>query len=292
MEARHMRDLGRAIQSATPVPGRVKVRRLAGGTMTDFTPKKKVRQISRPLLLAFIVTRTGAATVSIAAGHAQTQTGDLIAVSAVSSLTISAETQIFARYDLGLAGTSSPAWEVVSGSILQSAGSLPSYSARYRVIPIATVTWSGMYIDAITQHMTGVLLCPDKIPQDFIAAFNVAYGTTIYGWRICDGSGGLTLDLRKKFLSGKGAGDSLAAGSDKATITAASLNAMDAGHIHPLPYVDTVSVQLFDAGLGGAPIGIDRVGAYTNGPYTAPFTGSTDLDIIPTNASATFYAHL
>lgn len=133
---------------------------------------------------AFTVSRVTASTISIKGGYAQTQTGALSAVASVESVAVSANLAVFARYDLGLAGTSTPGWEVVSGSIIQTAAALPSYDARYRVVPIAAVTWDGTSsaISGIVQHHTGNLECPDMIPAGTVGYFT---GTTVpHGWKL------------------------------------------------------------------------------------------------------------
>lgn len=241
---------------------------------------------------SFTVSRVSASLISVKGGYAQTQTGTLSVVASVESVAISDNLAVFARYDLGLAGTSSPGWEVVSGSIIQTAAALPSYDARYRVVPIAAVTWDGTSsaISGIVQHHTGTLPCPDMVESGTVQPFNVAYGTVKYGWKPCDGTAS-TVDTQKKLISGKGSTGNLAAGAATTTLTYVALDNSSADHSHWLDYVDTVSVQPFDAGLGGDPIGIDRIGPNTLASRSA-FNADITLDIIPPNVALAFYEHL
>lgn len=133
---------------------------------------------------AFDVFIDGANTIGVLAGYAQTQTGTLTAVAARSAIAVSADLAVFARYDLGLSGVSTPAWEVVSGSIIQTGAALPVYDARYRVIPIASVTWNAAVaaISGIVHHHNGNLECPDMIQAGTIGYYT---GTTPpHGWKL------------------------------------------------------------------------------------------------------------
>lgn len=249
--------------------------------------------MDEPVLLrpGFKVEQISINKVSIAAGYAQTQAGDLTAVSAIASATITGTTHVWARYDRGVVATG-PRWEVSAGTIIQTGASLPAFDARYVVIPIAEIAWNGTdsAISGIVQHHVGTLPCPDMEQSGKVQPFNVARGTTIYGWKPCDGTNS-TVDVRKKFISGMGASDDLDAGALTTTLTDAALNGISAPHSHSLDYVDTVSVQPFDAGLGGDPIGIDRVGPNTEAAPAA-FSGSTSLPIIPSNVPLPHYEHL
>lgn len=156
----------------------------AGFLVTPGPHGKAVEFIPGPGNRAFTVSRSTNATLSIQGGFAQTQTGTLTAVTAVEEVAVAANLAVFARYDLGLAGTSTPGWEVVSGSIIQTGSTLPTYDARYRVIPIAAVTWDGTAtaISGIVQHHTGTLPCPDMTPAGTIDFYNSA--TVPHGWRL------------------------------------------------------------------------------------------------------------
>lgn len=256
----------------------------------DTRPVYEIPPLMRP---GFRVKQTGKATVSVDAGYAQGQTGALTSVSAVASITISAETYIFARYNLGEVAVSSPGWETVSGTIIQSAATLPTPDDQYRVIPIAHITWSSgtSAVNVITQHHVGMLPCPDMELPGKVVPFNVPHGTVKYGWKPCDGSNS-TVDVRKKFISGSHASGILAAGAETATITAASLMAAQGDHIHMLNNVSTDSVQGFDAGnLGGGPIGLEQLAPDTFGSK-ANFTSDLTPAIIPPNVAMPYYEHL
>ena len=165
----------------------------AGGKMVNYMPPGGFK--------SFTVYRAGSDAIAIRGGYAQTQTGTLTAVSDVATVSVSANMAVFARYDLGLAGTSTPRWEVVSGSIIQTDTALPTYDARYRVVPISAVTWDGTStaISGIVQHHTGTLPCPDMEPAGTVKAWSGAVSAVPHGYALCDGSNG-TPDLEGRFI--------------------------------------------------------------------------------------------
>jgi hypothetical protein len=195
------------------------------GFSTAYQPGKMVTAARQNLPDAFRVYKVNKTTISIRGGYAQTQTGTLTAAASVASVAVSADLAVFARYDLGLAGTSTPGWEVVSGSIIQTAAALPTYDARYRVVPIASATFDGTSsrITEILQHHTGLIECPDMIQAGTVAYFTGA--TVPHGWKLHTAS-------ERRVIVGYKSGD-----DDYGTITATGgtdSHTIDLGHRHEL----------------------------------------------------------
>ena len=134
-----------------------------------------------PPRAAFEVYRTGAGTIAVKGGYVQSQTNALTSYADKTGITVAANLEVFAEYDLGLDVSNLPQWKLVSSHVVQTAASLPSSGGRWVVVPIASVTFANGVVQTITQHHTGNLLCPDMIAAGTVDHFN---GTTMpYGWR-------------------------------------------------------------------------------------------------------------
>lgn len=258
-----------------------------GGAVIEGTEASRGR-------MAFEVYQIAAGAVAIKGGYLQSQAGVLTAAPDVATVAVSGNLFVWARYDLGLAGTSTPAWEVASGSFVQTGSAMPAYSARYRVIPIASVTWdlASSAIGGITQHNTGLIECPDMREAGIVEKWSGSIATIPYGFALCDGNNS-TVDLRKKFIYGANATDNSPGASGGAANHMHTGYTVDAGafnHAHNYYGLN----PWFDGGSGGDFQVIDFVSGTQMSNMTGAVGvsgGSTESNIPPFYALA-FIQHL
>lgn len=251
MQAVQMRDLSRAIQAATPVPGKVKVRRLAGGSIADYTPEPPLRQVQRRL--PWEVYQTGAAAFTVAAGLLINGRGYALTNPAGYSATVTGTgtTKVYVQYNLGdETGTlteQAPQWipQLVSSVwyyVHSTASALDDDGGRLRNILIADVAHTSGAITSITQyHLAGAIPCPEPYAETGeYAWFNVPPETNLFGWRYIGAAEGRTIIGATDTIAEDTTGGTLTlpvSNLEAATGTGVTFKAPDSDAIPRQPYL-------------------------------------------------------